>query len=396
MTIRKFWDCEAPKIAGPKNLTAPKMELDEILQEAIKHQMISDVPLGAFLSGGIDSSFIVAAMSRASEEPVKTFTIGFTKMGYYDERSHAARVASLFHTEHHEFVVDQGVPEILPRLVSIFDEPFADSSAIPTLCLAELARKYVTVALSGTGGDEIFGGYRKYMAARWVALYSSLPSSLRATFQKTSSLLPASRLSLWKERALLFQRFTGLNSEKPLYIQLNEIFSPTEVADMLGSPAAEIEFRLSGKTVVEEMMAFDYANYLPEDLLVKEDRCTMAFGLEARVPLLDRTVVEFMNARPVKDKVLRTGSKILFKKVAAKYLPADIIKRPKHGFGSPVAEWLRGDLRELAEGLLLSSRSFLSREAAKPLFAAHIGGADHSKKLWALLMLELWYAESLR
>jgi len=118
--------------------------------------------------------------------------------------------------------------------------------------------------------------------------------------------------------------------------------------------------------------------------------------LEARVPLLDRTVVDFMNARPVKDKVSRTGSKILFKKVAAKYLPADIIKRPKHGFGSPVAEWLRGDLRELAEGLLLSSRSFLSREAAKPLFAAHIGGADHSKKLWALLMLELWYAESLR
>jgi asparagine synthase (glutamine-hydrolysing) len=367
-------------------------DLDQLLLQSVRHQMISDVPLGAFLSGGIDSSVLVAMMSRFSTSPVKTFTVGFSRMGYYDERAYAAEVAKQFGTEHHEYVVEEGVGEILPSLTSVFDEPFADSSAIPTLCLARLARKHVTVALSGTGGDEIFGGYRKYMAARWARVYTSLPNIVRSTVHTTTSLLPGSRQSLWKERILLLRRFSELAPNQELDLQFNEAFSRNEIQSLLGFSPAKLDFHPASRNLVEYMLEFDYNFYLPDDLLVKEDRCTMAFGLEARVPFLDNLIINFMRCMPIKQKVSATATKILFKKVALRYLPSRIVNRPKHGFGSPIAEWLRSDLKNILLESVGTSRSFLKANEIEVLINDHLHGtADHSKRLWTLLMLELWY-----
>ena len=232
--IRQYWNVRSfynndermPVTAG----ASPAEALDAFLKLSVERQMISDVPLGAFLSGGIDSSLIVALMTKISQQPVKTFTVGFSRMGYYDERPHAEKIAKRFRTEHHEFIVEKNVLDVVPMLASVFGEPFADSSAIPMLCLAELARKHVTVALSGTGGDEVFGGYRKYLAANWVPHFHSLPSFIRNSLQKTMHLFPASRKSLWMERALLLQRFTSLSAGSDLDVltSMNEIFSLKE------------------------------------------------------------------------------------------------------------------------------------------------------------------------
>jgi len=394
---QRFWSIRSQSPAEDRKKD-PADRLEALLKTSVERQMISDVPLGAFLSGGVDSSTIVALMAKVAPGNLKTFTVGFApSMGYYDERPFAERIAKLFGTEHHEFVVDKRVDEIIPRLHSVFDEPFADSSAIPTLCLAELARKHVTVALSGTGGDEIFGGYRKYLAGRWAEAYTSLPGSVRSSIEKSTKLLPASRRSLWQERTLLLQRFSALTPEAQLNTQLNSIFTSSEISSLLGIDAPD--FRPANGfdgTVAERMMLFDFEHYLPEDLLVKEDRCTMAFGLEARVPFLDREIVEYMFSLPFHYKVSRTSTKNLFKDVASRLLPDWVRKRPKHGFGSPVAEWLRSDLKSFAEDLLFSSSAFLKSPQIRQWYEQHQNeSADHSKKLWALLMLELWHAERL-
>lgn len=393
---RKFWDVRAfycsddrmPVTAG----ASPAETLDYILTDSIKQQLISDVPLGAFLSGGIDSSLIVALMTRISRQPVKTFTVGFSRMGYYDERPQAEKVARKFETEHHEFTVEKNVSDIVPMLTSVFGEPFADSSAIPMICLAELARKHVTVALSGTGGDEMFGGYRKYMAAQWTSLFHSLPSPLRLGLRKIMTTVPASRKSLWGERALLLQRFTSLpaSSNKDLLISLNEIFPSNEI-EMLTGSRVEFQYLPVEGNLAQNLMLSDYENFLPEDLLVKEDRCTMAFGLEARVPFLDRRIVEFMTSLPLHYKVSASSTKRIFRKVASAYLPSWVLRRPKHGFGSPVAEWLRSDLKELAYDTLFTPEVFLKSPLVKKKWEDHQSGkTDNSRQIWALFMLELW------
>jgi asparagine synthase (glutamine-hydrolysing) len=396
--IHCYWSAGEMLREETINLPASQIEdtLDCLLQSSVEAQMVSDVPVGAFLSGGIDSSLIVALMSRISKKPVQTFTIGFSRMGYYDEREYAREIADHFKTEHHEYSVDAEIEDQLPRLIKTFDEPFADSSAVPTFCLAELAKKNVTVALSGTGGDEIFGGYRKYMAAHWSGMFNSLPHSIRRGVQKTAAILPASRKSLWQERALLLQRFTSLPTDEPPEIQFNSLFSANEIQELLQleSPIHPLQFEAQTGSVAQNLMLFDLEYYLPEDLLVKEDRCTMAFGLEARVPFLDRDLIEFMLPLPLKYKVSGGATKKLFRKVAARYLPGAILKRPKHGFGSPAAEWLRGKLKSLAQETLFSSKAFLNSRIVEQKFSEHINGkADHSRALWAILMLELWYAE---
>jgi asparagine synthase (glutamine-hydrolysing) len=396
--IQKYWSPRETLRERKTDVEPSQIEdaLDCLLQSSVEAQMVSDVPVGAFLSGGIDSSLIVALMSSLSKKRVQTFTVGFSRMGYYDEREHARQIADHFKTEHHEYSVDAEIEDLLPRLIETFDEPFADSSAVPTFCLAELAKKQVTVALSGTGGDEIFGGYRKYMAAQWSGIFNSLPDSIRRGVQKTAAILPASRKSLWQERALLFQRFTSLPSDEPAEIQFNSIFARNEIQELLQLESAvpPLEFEAESKSAAQNLMLFDLEYYLPEDLLVKEDRCTMAFGLEARVPYLDRDLIEFMLPLPLKYKVSGGATKKLFRKVAARYLPESILKRPKHGFGSPAAEWLRGKLKSLAQETLFSSKALLNSRVVEQKFADHTTGkADHNRGLWAILMLELWYSQ---
>ncbi len=399
--ICNYWNARDMPRQSRSDITAQQAEdaLDCLLQSSVEAQMISDVPLGAFLSGGIDSSLIVSLMSRFSKKPVQTFTVGFSRMGYYDERQHARQIANHFKTEHHEYSVDTEIEDILPRLIQALDEPFADSSAVPTLCLAELARKHVTVALSGTGGDEIFGGYRKYMAAHWSGIFSSLPAPIRRGVQKTASILPASRRSLWQERALLLQRFTSLPTDEPPEVQFNCLFGRNEIRELLDlqMEPSPLEFAAQSASPAQNLMLFDLEYFLPEDLLVKEDRCTMAFGLEARVPYLDRDLIEFMLPLPLKYKVSGGATKKLFRKVAARYLPPWVLKRPKHGFGSPASEWLRSKLNPLAHGMMFSSSALLKSAVIERKFSEHTNGrADHSRALWAVLMLELWYREHRR
>ena len=314
-------------------------------------------------------------------------------MGYYDERPAAEKVAKLFNTEHHDFAVSESLEDLAQRLPKIFGEPFADSSAIPTLGLAQLTRKHVTVALSGTGADEIFGGYRKYMAAHWMAAYDRVPAGIKKALRASVGMLPRSRQTLWQERALLLQRFVDLEKDGSSGLQLNTIFTPEEVHKLTGrnpvSPATL--FQPSDETVVENMMRFDYNVYLPEDLLVKEDRSTMAFGLEARVPYLDREVIEYMHRLPLRWKVSRITTKRLFRKIAGKYLPEFVLKRPKHGFGSPVSEWLQKDLHAMMETVIRRDDFFQDRTLLIQKWEEHRNGQrDHSRALWAILMLGLW------
>lgn len=394
--IRQYWDVRSfynndermPVTAG----ASPAEALDTFLKLSVERQMISDVPLGAFLSGGIDSSLIVALMTKISQQPVKTFTVGFSRMGYYDERPYAEKIAKRFRTEHHEFIVEKNVLDVVPVLASVFGEPFADSSAIPMLCLAELARKHVTVALSGTGGDEMFGGYRKYLAANWVPILHSLPSFIRNGLQKTMRLFPASRKSLWMERALLLQRFTSLSagSELDVLTSMNEIFSLKESKELTGMECKTDYHPVEG-SLAQNLMLFDFESFLPEDLLVKEDRCTMAFGLEARVPFLDRQIVEFMTSMPLRFKVSGYSTKRIFREVARAYLPTWVLRRPKHGFGSPVADWIRKDLKEMAHSTLFAPNAFVKSPLILQKWEEHQSEkSDHSRQLWALLMLELW------
>jgi asparagine synthase (glutamine-hydrolysing) len=371
----------------------PEAALERLLLNSVERQMVSDVPVGSFLSGGLDSSLIVAMMNRISGNRVRTFTAGFTGYGYYDERPHAEKVAKLFNTEHHDFSVSEPLETLIPKLVSAFGEPFADSSSVPTYSLAQFTSKQVKVCLSGTGGDEIFGGYRKYLAAQWASAFVTLPSSVRKTIRKTVGLLPASRRTLWQERALLLQRFSDLSPQAPPNLQLNAVFSVEEARQLMGTEPLQVQRLIDyvPETVVENMMLFDYEIYLPEDLLVKEDRCTMAFGLEARVPYLDRDIVEFMSRLPLQFKVSRLATKRLFRKVAAKYLPSSILQRPKHGFGSPVSEWLRNELRPLMEQAILRSHFFPESSLLRIKWEEHQRAVrDHSKALWAILQLELW------
>lgn len=392
VTFSRFWSIRdsAPPVSSEQSEAE---RLDGLLQKSVEGHMISDVPLGAFLSGGIDSSLLAALMCRISPQKVKTFTVGFPRMGYYDERPYAAKIAEQLGTEHHEYSVESGIEDMLPQLATVFDEPFADSSAVPTLCLARLAREQVTVALSGTGGDEVFGGYRKYMAGYWMQWYAGLPATVRMAMQKTAAVLPGSRRGLWRERALLLQRFTGLDPEDRPEIQLNRLFSPAEVAQISQIAALGMDppFEPVAGSASENLMLFDMEIYLPEDLLVKEDRCTMQFGLESRVPYLDRDIVEFMAALPVSHKVSATSTKRLFKKVASKYLPDWVIRRPKHGFGSPVAEWIRTDLRDATIDLLLGPSAHFKSELIERKIQDHLAGrSDQSRQIWALLMLQLW------
>jgi asparagine synthase (glutamine-hydrolysing) len=394
--IRRFWNVRSfhtgaermPVTAG----ASPVEALDSFLVDAVQQQMISDVPLGAFLSGGIDSSLIVALMTRLSQQPVKTFTVGFGRMGYYDERAYAEKIARKFKTEHHEFVVEKNVRDIVPGMASIFGEPFADSSAIPALCLSELARKHVTVALTGTGGDEMFGGYRKYMAAHWTSLLQSIPSPFRSGIRKAIGGVPASRKSIWGERALLLKRFASLpmTADNNLLMSLNEIFTADEVELLTGSKG-DVTYLPVESTLAQNLILFDYEYFLPDDLLVKEDRCSMAFGLETRVPFLDRRIVEFMTSLPLHYKVSGISTKTLFKRVASAYLPRWVLRRPKHGFGSPVAEWLKSDLKEFAHSALFAPDAFFKSSLIQSKWKEHQSNkADNSRQLWAILMLELW------
>ncbi|MDA0747447.1 MAG: asparagine synthase (glutamine-hydrolyzing) [bacterium] len=388
----------------------PEQEISEDLLERLKKsvqlQMISDVPLGALLSGGIDSSLIVALMSQLSDRPVKTFSIGFEERSY-NELQHARTIAKKFNTEHHEQIVRPDVADLFERLVTHFDEPFADSSAIPTYLVSRHAREHVTVALSGTGADELFAGYERYWAIPLYRAYGHLPGPLRSALHTTFRHLPAGH----KKRGLVTraQKFLDTASANPIerHQQVLTLFSRTErealytgaVPDELDDPLTERFHASDADSDLNRLLDVDTGTLLAEDYLTKDDRMSMAASLELRVPFLDHTLVEFAASLPPGLKLRGLTTKYILKKSASDLLPKNILRRPKHGFEIPVASWLANELRGHVQDLILSpqalSRGLFTSKSLETLVQTHSSGHSNlSRQLWALMALELWFRTS--
>jgi asparagine synthase (glutamine-hydrolysing) len=385
----------------------------EVLREAVRLRMIADVPLGALLSGGIDSSIVVALMSQLSDRPVKTFSIGFDDQEF-NELPHARRVAERCGTEHHELIVRPNALEVLPTLVRHYGEPYADSSSIPSYYVAKLTREQVKVALNGDGGDECFAGYERYAGGLAADRYGRIPAAVRRlAIEPLSRLIPTSapRRSRLRQ-ARRFLEVAGQPAPQRYlqwigYVPTTEkaaLYSPDFQEHLAGHRAEswlwEMWERLTaaGLGPLDRMLALDVESYLPYDLLVKMDIATMANSLEARSPFLDHHVMEFCARLPARYKMRGMRLKHLLKQAGAGLLPPETLTRRKMGFGVPVGNWMRGELRPWMEDLLLSPRAlkrgYFQPEGLRQVVDRHLGGQeDRSLELWALLWLELWHQE---
>jgi len=380
----------------------------EILREAVRVRLMSEVPLGAFLSGGIDSSAVVALMSQESSERVKTFSIGFEEQDF-SELHHARRIADHVGADHHEFIVRPDAVEVLPTLVEHYGEPYADSSAVPTYYVAKETRKHVTVALNGDGGDESFAGYERYVAMGITEKYRRVPAFLReSVIKETVSLLPngngRSRIKSAKRlleavslpRVDRYARWVSVFNEQTKQTLYSDSFrEQTQGANATGV-LAEWFHRANGIGAVDAMLLTDQMTYLPNDLLVKVDIATMAVSLEARAPFLDHHVIEFAASLPQNLKARRLTTKYLLKKVLRKLLPSENLKRRKMGFGVPIGHWFRGQMQPFLREVVLSDkamrRGLFKPDEVRQLVELHTRGErDYSHQLWTLLMLELWF-----
>jgi asparagine synthase (glutamine-hydrolysing) len=404
----------APLDIGPEEAVD---ELERVLSRAVGQQMMADVPLGAFLSGGVDSSTIVALMQAQSSRPVKSFSIGFHDPAY-NEAEHAAAVARHLGTDHEElYVRPEDALAVIPSLPAIYDEPFADASQVPTLLVSRLARRQVTVALSGDGGDELFAGYNRYrLAARNWGRISKLPRPLRRALAQglvalspgqwnkvagaISPILPASlRLSLPGEKVHKAARGLASGSADELYRGLVSSWSdPGEIVIGGAEPATlgqDVLARLDGLGTCERMMALDMLTYLPDDILAKVDRAAMSVSLETRVPLLDHRVVEYAWRLPLDLKLRGGESKWVLRQLLYRHVPRALIERPKMGFGIPIHAWLRGPLKGWAEELLderrLAGEGYFRPGPIRAAWDAHQSGrVDMQYQLWAILMFQSW------
>jgi asparagine synthase (glutamine-hydrolysing) len=370
--------------------------LDFLLREAVRRQMVADVPLGAFLSGGVDSSTVVALMQAQSLERVKTFTIGFGERAY-DEAPHARAVAAHLGTDHHElYVSPEDAMTVIPQLPTIYDEPFADSSQIPTHLVARLARRHVTVSLSGDGGDELFCGYQRYRLANKIRLLASLtPPGAPGALRALSHLLPPGILANRIER---LSRALGPGGEPRIYQELVSQWSDP-AALLVDSSAGNADIAWQPPSQMTDfssrMMYHDTEAYLRDDILAKLDRASMAVSLETRVPLLDHRVVELAWRLPPSMKLRRGTSKWALRQVLYRYVPRRLVERPKMGFGVPVGSWLRGPLRAWADDLLAPERlkreGYLNAQVVRSRWEAHAAGrANWAPGLWNVLMFQSW------
>jgi asparagine synthase (glutamine-hydrolysing) len=400
-TVKAFWELPTAETFAGTDAEAADA-LHDVLRDAVRSHLVSDVPLGAFLSGGIDSSLVVGLMAEVSDRPVQTFSIGFDEP-QFDELDHARKVAAHFRTDHHEFVVRPDALSILERLIRHFDEPFADPSAIPTWYVCEMARRHVTVVLSGDGGDELFGGYDRYLPHPRVAAFDRLP-------------LPGRRRLAAAAWPLLRHGTRGKNflrhvsrDDRGRFLDSTAFFQPDEkealytpeVLQNVATDAAErsLGARFDGLDDLpfgSQMMKFDFRTYLPDDVLVKVDRMSMAHSLESRVPLLDNDVIDFAASLPLPMKIRDGRRKVLLKQVASRILPHDIVHRRKQGFGVPVGVWFRGTLRDTFNDVLGSQRArergYFRRPFVDRVLQEHLAGVrDHSWRLWQLVVLEMWH-----
>jgi asparagine synthase (glutamine-hydrolysing) len=405
LTVREYWRQPAIESFRGSEQDAVR-QLRAVLTDAVRSHMMSDVPLGAFLSGGIDSSVVVGLMSEVSGARVKTFSIGFDDPAF-DELPHARRVAEHFGTEHHEFVVKPDGVSILDELITHFDEPFADSSAIPTWYVSQMARRHVTVVLSGDGGDELFGGYHRYLPHPRVVQFDRYsPRALRRMAAMAAANLPHG------VRGRNFLRHVSRDREGR-YIDSIRFFSAEDKAALLSADVRrrvdtfDAEARLAQHFAAyrhlpwpSQMMHFDAETYLPEDVLVKVDRMSMAHSIESRVPLLDNDVIAFAATLPSHFKLKNGRRKHILKELASTLLPQDLVDRRKQGFSVPLGVWFRGNLRELFADTLLSSsslsRGYFQASFVRRLVDEHVSGRrDHTLRLWQLVVFERWHAHYL-
>ena len=418
VTIERYWDLPLGQANPYKDAAEAEAAVRAKLIEAVKVRLISEVPLGAFLSGGIDSSIVVAAMAGLSEKPVKTFSIGFDHEEF-TELPYARQVAELYGCDHTEFVVTAEMTDVLPKLAWHYGEPYADASALPSYYVSRETRKHVTVALNGDGGDENFAGYIRYFAMKAARLYDNVPGPLRKALQAGAEFLPekdAPFSTLWKAKRFLRSGiFTDLPQRHLKMIcyfseeDKKGLYTPAMLAamgeksvrerpDAVNYLAAPFE-RGSKEDFVNRMLYVDFATYLPEDLMVKMDIASMANSLEARSPFLDHELVELAFRLPGdwKLKGLR-GHKWILKRAFADKLPQNIKKRPKMGFGIPIGPWFRGRLKGYFEETVLSpkalGRGYFNAAALRTMWDQHQARKrDHGYRLWALLMLELWHQQ---
>jgi asparagine synthase (glutamine-hydrolysing) len=428
--VKPYWSVRDVAEAGllhplADNEAAAAEKLEALLKQSIASQMVADVPLGAFLSGGIDSSTVVALMQAHSSRPVQTFSIGFHE-DEYNEAEHAKAVARHLGTNHTElYVTPEEAMAVIPKLPTLYDEPFADSSQIPTFLVAELARRQVTVSLSGDGGDELFGGYTRYFWTRslWRRL-AQIPMELRRALQRMLIAVPPAcwntflaaihpllphryRVSLAGDKVHKLAELLTLDSPQAVYrylvshwkhpaqeLVLGANEPPTVLQTVDAWPQA-LHSDGKGNRLEAMMMFLDQRTYLPDDILVKVDRAAMGVSLETRVPFLDHRVVEFAWRLPLTMKIRGGQGKWLLRQVLYRYVPKALIERPKMGFGVPLDRWLRGPLREWAEDLLSEERlkheGFLNPAPVQQMWAEHLSGRRNwAYYLWDVLMWEAW------
>ena len=411
--VKKYWSL-------PLNGERPELPLAEIkerlyneVMEATRIRLISEVPLGAFLSGGIDSSVVVALMARSSDQPVKTFCIGF-KEAEFSELRYARQVAEMYGTKHTEFIVEANMADVLEKLVRHYGEPYADSSALPSYFVSRETRKSVTVALNGDGGDEAFGGYLRYVAMKLDSYWRAMPGFVKRPLLEASRLLPQKAPYGFFWRAAKFLRVSLHHGQGRRYLSTVSFFGPDDKAGLL-SPEFEAALgensgygeryitdlfdSAAGQDLQNTLSYVDFNSYLPDCLMTKMDIASMANSLEARSPFLDHKVIEFAWSLPgsLKLKGL-SGTKWILKETFKEMLPKEIYKRGKMGFGIPLGPWFRGELKDYWAGVCLSEkalgRGYFNRDRLFRLWDEHQRGArDHGYRLWALLMLELWHKE---
>lgn len=409
--IEKYWDIPLDETIRNLSYQEHQENIRELLNDSVKRRMIADVPLGAFLSGGIDSSIIVGLMARNSSKPIETFNISFKDYKVYDESDRAQVVAKFNQTNHHEFVLKYNdIQEVLPKIIWDLEEPFADSSAIPTYYVARETRKYVTVALSGDGGDELFGGYTKYTGEYWLNIYNRIPVLIRKqVLERIVDILPAGRGNQFKELVRKMKKF--LNSQSQLPEQRHHGLMTSFTAEMKSQLFSQNEFliREISQNIVNQyfneyprqdtlfkMSYTDLKLALPEDMLTKVDKMTMLNSLEARTPFLDYRLAEYALNIPSGYKLKGTNGKYILKDTFKDLLPDSIIGKSKSGFGVPIGEWFKHELNPLLMETLseinLKKHGLFNYEYIKRMVGLHVSGKqDLTPQIWSLFVFQMWY-----
>ena len=396
---RRYWQLDFE----PKHRLSYAEALDEFEQRArlaVRERLLSDVPLGAFLSGGVDSSFVLAQMVAAGAGHIQTFAIGFPDPRY-DERAHARKIAAALGSVHHEALVEPSdLVQMLPQLVHHYGEPFADPSMVPTFYLARWARERITVALTGEGGDELFGGYYRHQAARVAGYADRLPPSLRRLAGRGGSGIGSESAHPMSTRHKLYRFLRAIELEPDeRYAEWTAVLTPAERAALSPDLPVITPSEVPGiaTRTLDRALAVDLSTSLPDQLLFKIDIATMASSLEARAPLLDYRLVEWAARLPTAFKQRGLQRKRLISDALARHLPRELYKRPKMGFTAPIPAWLRGELYELLTDTLLGeasrSRGIVDCSVVERLISEHRSGIEHTRGLWTLLMLELWHQE---